>query len=111
MHIEQMSIDLAFLEQQHGLAVHRPPEPSFFAVAYAWVAGESFAEVVAEEELTGGDFVRAVKQLTDLLGQLATVSPNPSDARHRPPCRRCLLPGSGRRRSLVPDSRPAADAP
>jgi ATP-dependent RNA helicase HelY len=76
--IERLSVDLAFLEQQHGLAVHRPPEPSFFAVAYAWVAGESFAEVVAEEDLTGGDFVRAVKQLTDLLGQIATVSPNAS---------------------------------
>jgi ATP-dependent RNA helicase HelY len=73
--IERLSVDLAFLEQQHGLSVHRPPEPSFFAVAYAWVAGESFAEVVAEEDLTGGDFVRAVKQLTDLLGQIATVSP------------------------------------
>ena len=74
--IERLSVDIAFLEQHHGLAVHRPPEPSFFAVAYAWVAGESFAEVVAEEELTGGDFVRAVKQLTDLLGQIATVSPD-----------------------------------
>ena len=76
--IERLSVDLAFLEQQHGLTVHRPPEPSFFAVAYAWVAGESFAEVVAEEDLTGGDFVRAVKQLTDLLGQIATVSPDPA---------------------------------
>jgi ATP-dependent RNA helicase HelY len=76
--IERLSTDLAFLEQQHGLTVHRPPEATFFAVAYAWVAGESFAEVVAEEELTGGDFVRAVKQLTDLLGQIATVSPDPT---------------------------------
>jgi ATP-dependent RNA helicase HelY len=74
--IERLSVDIAYLEQHHGLAVHRPPEPSFFAVAYAWVAGESFAEVVAEEDLTGGDFVRAVKQLTDLLGQIATVSPD-----------------------------------
>jgi ATP-dependent RNA helicase HelY len=74
--IERLSVDIAYLEQHHGLAVHRPPEPSFFAVAYAWVAGESFAEVVADEDLTGGDFVRAVKQLTDLLGQIATVSPD-----------------------------------
>jgi len=76
--IERLSADLAFLEQQHGLAVHRPPEATFFAVAYAWVAGESFAEVVADEDLTGGDFVRAVKQLTDLLGQIGTVSPDPA---------------------------------
>jgi ATP-dependent RNA helicase HelY len=75
--IEQLSVELAFLEQQHGLAVHRPPEPTFFAVAYAWVAGEGFAEVVGEEELTGGDFVRTVKQLIDLLGQVATVATDP----------------------------------
>jgi ATP-dependent RNA helicase HelY len=75
--IEQLSIELAVLEQQHGLAVHRPPEPTFFAVAYAWVAGEGFAEVVGEDEMTGGDFVRTVKQLIDLLGQVATVATNP----------------------------------
>ena len=111
MHIEQMSIDLAFLEQQHGLAVHRPPEPSFFAVAYAWVAGESFAEVVAEEELTGGDFVRAVKQLTDLLGQLATVSPNPATRATARRAADACFRGVVADASLVPDSRPAADAP
>ena len=48
--IERLSAELAFAEQQHGLAVHRPPDPTFFAVAYAWVAGEGFAEVVAEED-------------------------------------------------------------
>jgi ATP-dependent RNA helicase HelY len=45
-------------------------------VAYAWVAGEGFAELVAEEELTGGDFVRTTKQLIDLLRQLALVAPH-----------------------------------
>ena len=75
--IEQLSAELAFLEQQHGLAAHRPPEPTFFAVAYAWVAGEGFAEVVGDEDMTGGDFVRTVKQLIDLLGQVATVAPEP----------------------------------
>jgi ATP-dependent RNA helicase HelY len=76
--IERLSVDIAFQEQRHGLAVHRPPEPTFFAVAYAWVAGEGFAEVVADEDLTGGDFVRTVKQLVDLLGQIATVAPDPT---------------------------------
>ena len=59
-----------------GLAVHRPPDPTFVAVAYAWAAGEGFAEVVDEEELTGGDFVRTTKQLIDLLRQLALVAPD-----------------------------------
>jgi len=45
-------------------------------VAYAWAAGEGFAEVVSEEELSGGDFVRTMKQLIDLVRQLALVAPS-----------------------------------
>ncbi len=74
--IERLSIELRTLEAQHELSQHRPPEPTFFAIAYAWVAGEGFAEVVAEQDLTGGDFVRTIKQLIDVLGQVAVVAPN-----------------------------------
>jgi ATP-dependent RNA helicase HelY len=45
------------------------------------VAGEGFAEVVSEEELTGGDFVRTMKQLIDLLRQVATIAPSPATRR------------------------------
>ena len=74
--IERLSEELAHLELRQGLTQHRPPDPTFFAVAYAWVAGEGFAEVVAEEDLTGGDFVRNVKQLIDVLRQVAIVAPD-----------------------------------
>ena len=76
--IEQLSIELRTLEARQGLSEHRPPEPTFLAIAYAWVAGEGFAEVVAEEELTGGDFVRTIKQLIDVLRQVAIVAPDPA---------------------------------
>ncbi len=76
--IERLSVELRVLEAQNGLSEHRPPEPTFYSVAYAWVAGEGFAEVVADEELTGGDFVRTVKQLIDVLGQIGNVAPDPS---------------------------------
>ncbi len=72
--IARLSDDLMALEVTYGLAEHRAPEPTFFATAYAWVAGEGFAEVVAEEELTGGDFVRTVKQLVDVLRQVAVIA-------------------------------------
>lgn len=78
--IEQVSRELEYLEHHHGLSQHRPPDPTFFAIAYAWVSGEGFAELVADEDLTGGDFVRTIKQLVDLLGQIAQVAP---DARTR----------------------------
>ncbi|HWL44167.1 MAG TPA: DEAD/DEAH box helicase [Ilumatobacter sp.] len=79
--IERLSYELATIERERGLAEHRPPDPTFFGVAYAWAAGEGFAEVVEAEqasggELTGGDFVRTVKQLVDLLGQIGNVAPS-----------------------------------
>jgi len=74
------SDDLAADERSRGLAEHRPPDPGFVAAAHAWVAGEGLAEVVGEEELTGGDFVRTMKQLVDLARQVALVAP---DARTR----------------------------
>ena len=64
-----------------GLAEHRAPDPTFAAVAHAWVAGEGFAEVVTDEELTGGDFVRAIKQLIDLLRQLSLIAAPSRDTR------------------------------
>jgi len=76
--IAAMSEDLVADERTVGLAEHRSPDPGFVAVAYAWVAGEGFAEVVAEEELTGGDFVRNTKQLIDLTRQIALVAPDPA---------------------------------
>ncbi len=103
--IERLSAELAYLEQQHGLATHRPPDPTFFAVAYAWVAGEGFAEVVADEDLTGGDFVRAVKQLVDLLGQIAQVATDPAT---RSAARRAA---DACFRGVVADSSLAAEAP
>jgi ATP-dependent RNA helicase HelY len=79
--IEAVSDDLAAIERSAGLGEHRHPDPTFAAIAHAWVAGEGFAEVVADEELTGGDFVRTMKQLIDLLGQLAQVAPDEATRR------------------------------
>jgi ATP-dependent RNA helicase HelY len=79
--IAAISADLAARERSAGLAEHRPPDPTFAAVAHGWVAGEGFAEVVVDEELTGGDFVRTTKQMIDVLRQLALVAPDPDTRR------------------------------
>jgi ATP-dependent RNA helicase HelY len=48
---------------------------------HAWAAGDSLADVLDDEEdLTGGDFVRHVKQVIDLLHQLADVAPRTETA-------------------------------
>jgi ATP-dependent RNA helicase HelY len=75
LRIAALSRSIADAETQSHLPVHRSPDPTFIAVAFAWAAGEGFAEVVEAEDLSGGDFVRTTKSLIDLLRQLAIVAP------------------------------------
>lgn len=75
--IAALSTRLGLDEERSGLTVHRPPDPGFVAVVYAWASGEGFAELVAQEEFTGGDFVRTMRQVVDLLRQLALMAPDP----------------------------------
>jgi superfamily II RNA helicase len=44
-------------------------------LAHAWASGDGLASVLEDEELTGGDFVRNVKQLIDLLRGIGDVAP------------------------------------
>ena len=100
--IAAISEELRAQERSVGLAEHRPPDPTFAAIAHAWVAGEGFAEVVTDEELTGGDFVRAIKQLIDILRQLAVVAPSRDTRRAAAAARAGGVPWS-RRRQLRAD--------
>ena len=54
--------------------------------------GDDLADVLEDEEMTGGDFVRNVKQTIDLLRQIADVAPDRDAPRRRPappPTRAC----------------------
>ena len=73
--IEKLAGRLATDETRAGLAATRLPDPSFLPLAHAWAAGESFDVVIADEDLSGGDFVRNIKTLIDLLRQIAKVAP------------------------------------
>lgn len=66
-------------ERSAGVPETRRPEPGFVASAWAWAAGRDL-EAVLDDEITGGDFVRNVKQLVDLLRQVAIVAPDPLTA-------------------------------
>jgi ATP-dependent RNA helicase HelY len=76
--IEGTSRELRQLEHESRLTMHRSPDPTYIAIAYAWAVGEDFAEVVETEELSGGDFVRTMKQLIDLSRQVAMIAPDAS---------------------------------
>jgi ATP-dependent RNA helicase HelY len=66
--------DLSEVERQHRLDFLRRPDSGLAWAAYRWCEGDDLAEVLDESDLTAGDFVRWVKQLIDLCGQVADAA-------------------------------------
>jgi ATP-dependent RNA helicase HelY len=64
--------DLDGVERSHKLSFLREPDLGFARKAYTWASGTSLEKAMGE--LTPGDFVRAVKQLIDLLDQIAAAA-------------------------------------
>jgi ATP-dependent RNA helicase HelY len=79
--LEHIAQELALAEEDAGLPPTRPPDPGFIGIAYAWATGSGLADTIEDEEMTGGDFVRNIKQLIDLLRQMADAAEEPSTAR------------------------------
>ncbi len=57
------------------------PDPGFMAVAYQWALGAALDPVLNESDTTPGDFVRTMKQVMDLVSQLALLAPVPATQR------------------------------
>ncbi|TDD04154.1 DEAD/DEAH box helicase [Nonomuraea deserti] len=74
--------ELEAIESDHGLSTIREPDMGFAWAAFRWAKGHSLDAVLLEgvngNELAAGDFVRWVKQLMDLLGQLGSAAPQGS---------------------------------
>jgi ATP-dependent RNA helicase HelY len=67
--------ELDHLEKSNGLSFLRDPDPGFVWAAYRWVRGAKLEDVLdSVPGLTPGDFVRSIKQLIDLLDQIAAAS-------------------------------------
>ena len=70
--------ELDQLEKDNDLSFLREPDLGFAWAAYRWARGARLESVLAEApDLTPGDFVRSVKQLIDLLDQIAAATPQP----------------------------------
>ncbi len=72
--IQQISNRMSVAEEQRGIPAHRAPDPGFIATTYAWANGSDLFDILDDEDLTAGDFVRTMKQLIDLLRQLGQVA-------------------------------------
>jgi ATP-dependent RNA helicase HelY len=65
--------ELDEVEKDNRLSFLREPDFGFAWAAHAWARGKPLQSVLGPA-LTPGDFVRAVKQLMDLLGQVAVAA-------------------------------------
>jgi len=65
--------ELRTIETDHRLSFLREPDLRFAWVAHAWARGRQLEDLLSAD-LTPGDFVRAVKQLMDLLDQVAAAA-------------------------------------
>lgn len=71
--LERLAEELQRTERHRHVPSTRAPEPGFAAAAWAWASGAGLDGVV-DEDLTGGDFVRNIRQLGDLLRQIGDVA-------------------------------------
>ncbi|MEA2453684.1 MAG: ATP-dependent helicase HelY [Actinomycetota bacterium] len=62
-------------EEVRGLDLTREPDPGFATRVHKWASGSPLEDVLGDDD-PAGDFVRVMKQLTDLLRQLEDVAPS-----------------------------------
>jgi ATP-dependent RNA helicase HelY len=108
--------ELDHLEKRNGLSFLREPDPGFVWAAYRWVRGAKLEDVLdSVPGLTPGDFVRSMKQLIDLLDQIAIASrdtaakdtaPNDTGAKDQD----ATEPGHPKQRDVAATARAAIDA-
>ena len=82
-HVEEVLADLVKvwleindLETELGLEPIREPDAGFCWASYRWASGHSLTSILKGTDLTVGDFVRSIKQIIDLLRQIAIASPH-----------------------------------
>jgi ATP-dependent RNA helicase HelY len=62
------------LERDHHLDFLREPDMGFAWAAWRWAEGDALDDVLMVTGLSAGDFVRWMKQLLDLCGQVADAA-------------------------------------
>jgi ATP-dependent RNA helicase HelY len=87
--------EVGLLERKHRIDRGREPDIGFAEAAWRWASGQDLAKVLLHTGLSAGDFVRWVRQVIDLAGQLAAAA-GPGDLR-----RTCLIAADEMRRGVV----------
>ncbi len=77
--LDELATRLIAREVEVGQPLTSRPDEGFVSTAHRWADGGALSSVI-DDDLTGGDFVRQMKQLIDLLRQLGLVAPRPLTA-------------------------------
>jgi ATP-dependent RNA helicase HelY len=79
--IDRIAGELNHNEDDAGLPETRAPDPGFVPYIHDWVTGHDLGDILEDDDtMTGGDFVRHVKQCIDLLRQIGEVAPSAATA-------------------------------
>ncbi|RNL86827.1 DEAD/DEAH box helicase [Halostreptopolyspora alba] len=73
--MERIADELHEIERNHRVSFLRAPDLGFVWTAHRWARGDRLDRVLMDAEMSAGDFVRAAKQLLDMLGQIADAAP------------------------------------
>ena len=78
--IFELAAQISEAERRHSLTLSRPPEAAFLATAHSWASGATYtelwrADLAGGDAPAGGDFVRQMRQLIDLVDRIADVAP------------------------------------
>lgn len=73
-HMMELADELMGIERRHRVSFVRQPDLGFCWAVHRWASGVKLERVLRDSDLAAGDFVRWVKQVIDLLGQVATAS-------------------------------------
>ena len=69
-----LGAELERLEREHRVKFLHQPDFGFAQAVWQWSMGASLDDVLTDMELAAGDFVRAMKQLIDVVAQVADAS-------------------------------------
>ena len=72
--LEGISARLRTHEQRRGVEPTRAPDATLLAAVHGWASGHDLDEMLPDDLGSPGDFVRNVRRLIDLCGQLATIT-------------------------------------
>ncbi|NMM97954.1 DEAD/DEAH box helicase [Bifidobacterium olomucense] len=77
--LQNICADINTMCEDHGLEELQQPDCGLLDVMYEWADGSSLAACLYGTDMTGGDFVRTAKRLSDVLQQIAVAGPLPVD--------------------------------